>query len=167
MTRRFSLLIALTAILFNCSQDVQITPATYSKILTGEESKTWIRVAETYTLADERFTNPIIDPYEGAPVCTQDDLYKFIRERKSLEISEGATKCDPEDPDLIVSTSWDIVNATTSIFVGPTNRFDLLELNEESLVYGREDTLSFIVGDNQTQTLPGFWRFEYIPTGEN
>ena len=165
--KKFWLLILINATAMSCSEDPQVTPATYSLLLTGEQSKTWIQVAQTYTLADERFGDPEIDLFEGSPPCAKDDLYRFIRETKSLEITEGASKCDPDDPDLIATTNWDIVNATTSIFIGSNNRFDLITLSEESLIYGRQDTLSFFIGEDETATLPGFWQFEYVPTAEN
>lgn len=167
--KRIGLLFVVTMYLSGCSEDPQITPAQYSKILTGENSKSWIQVAQTYTLVDERFGDPVIDLYDGTPTCTRDDIYRFVRDGKNLEIGEGATKCNPDDPDIVVVTSWDIVNATTSIFIGSNNRFDLLTLTEESLVYGRQDTLGFFVGgaDDETVDLVGFWQFEYVPTSEN
>ena len=167
MKRKFWYIIVASAIVIGCSEDLEVVPATYSKLLTGENSKTWIKVGETYTFADERFTQRELDLLEGLPPCAKDDLYRFIRDGKALEVSEGASKCDPDDPDIIATTSWDIVNATTSIFIGSGNRFDLITLTETSLVYGREDTLSFFVGDDESETFPGFWRFEYQLTSEN
>lgn len=102
--------------LSGCSEEVEPKPATYAQLLTGRESKAW------------RLTGIQLIEGEGAPVsfnipsdCVYDDLYVFYANAdNAYEIQEGASKCNPDDPDVFFEGDWALVNATATLsFVFP------------------------------------------------
>ena len=157
-------IVLLIGLLLSCKEDIEITPATYSKLLTGEESKSWKEASFTFIFNDEEVGEFDANTIYGIPECAQDDIYTFIREGKQLEVYEGNDKCDPEGDDLLFRTRWDVVNANASLFVGGSD-FVLTKLTEDSLVYGFRDTLSFAPFEEDIfWELPGIAQWVYKPT---
>jgi hypothetical protein len=160
--------IAFAVLLFmGCSESLEPKPATYSKLLTGDNSKSWVLSNLYFVFEDDQF-----DPVDITDLllpCEQDDLYTFYREGKVLEITEGGTKCDPDNPDLIARTSWDIVNANASLLFGSNVDYTLFELTSEKLVYGYKDTLTFPVFEDIPvyDEVVGFYEWNYKVDSEN
>jgi len=150
---------------FSCKEDHEIKPATYSLLLTGETSKSWVQTSFTFIFDDEDFGEYDANLIYGVPDCALDDIYTFIREGKQLEVYEGNDKCDAEGDDLIARTSWEIVNANASLFLGGGS-YDLSKLTDDSLVYGFRDTLIFEVAQSTYWELPGVAQWVYKPTNE-
>lgn len=149
-TTPYGLLIAflITGLFSGCSEKLDPKPFTYSQLLTGTTSKTWrltgIRVIE----------NGNVQRVNVANNCVFDDLYVFHNDDvKTFEVNEGASKCDPADPDIFVQDTWSLVNATASLtFAIPiltgqaTYPFIIKSLTETELVveiYFETDNASY------------------------
>ena len=100
----------------SCSEELVPTPNTYSKILTGETSKSWKLEAISLEIegkADQTFELP--------NNCVYDDYYVFYANSERLfEVDEGGSKCAPEDPEIYLTDNWSLVNANATLtFVFP------------------------------------------------
>ncbi len=148
--------------LMACKEEYVVKPATYSLLLTGEESKTWQQTSFTFI-----FNDPEVGDYDanliyGVPECSLDDEYLFLRDGKLLEVYEGNIKCNPDEDDLLYKTNWNIVNANATIFIGGGD-YILSKLTDDSLVFGFRDTLVAPVGDNTFWEYPGKAQWVYKP----
>lgn len=152
------------ALLLSCKESHEVRPATYSLLLTGDESKSWQQVSFTFIFDDPEVEDFDANLIYGIPDCAQDDIYTFVREGKQLEVFDGAQKCDPDGDDLLFRTRWDIVNANASLFVGSTDEpFILSTLTDDSLAYGFRDTLVAPIADQTFWEFPGEARWVYKP----
>ncbi|CAN5244339.1 hypothetical protein BH23BAC1_BH23BAC1_13170 [soil metagenome] len=99
----------------SCSESLEPKPQTYSQLLTGTESKTWRLTTIELVEGDS-------PPYTfNLPACISDDLYTFYAGSSKLyQVTEGATKCDPDDEDIVVEDTWALVNANATLnFIFP------------------------------------------------
>ena len=145
--------IVMTLSLGACQESLEVKPNTYSKLLTGEESKTWEIIGLQYRESGKPLQS--IDA-AGNNFCDLDDHFIFYAsvERKFV-IDEGASKCNDEDPQVLLEDSWALVNANASLeFVVPIFGFFkypwiVQELTEDRLVteifFGEELELSWRV----------------------
>ena len=62
--------------------------------------------------------------------CYTDNYYIF-KSNGDLELNEGATKCDPADPQIDL-TSWQLTNNETTLIVD-TDSYSIEELNTSTL----------------------------------
>lgn len=113
LLKKFKLLIGSLIVLFmvsSCSETLEPTPQTYSQLLTGTENKTW-RLTTIELLEGDS------PPYAfSLPACISDDLYTFhAGDSKFYQVLEGASKCAPEDEDIVVEDSWALVNANATL----------------------------------------------------
>jgi len=152
----------LMVLLLACKENHEVTPATYTLILTGEESKRWQQTSFTFIFNDDEVEDFDANLIYGIPTCAQDDIYTFFREGKQLQVSEGDSKCDPDGDDILFTTRWDLVNANATLFVGSED-FVLSKLTDDSLVYGFRDTLVAPVGNNTFWEFPGIAQWVYKP----
>ena len=99
-------------VVFSCSEDVEPTPYTYSQIFSGKNSKTWkfkSIILWEEGKADVNFTL--------AP-CVSDDHYIFYANAEKLfEVTNGPTKCSPEEDDVLISDSWAFINAGATLTI--------------------------------------------------
>lgn len=102
-------------LLGGCSERIEPQPITYSQLLTGTEKKTWRIVSfQVFDQGEGSGVTPISE--SGVDACVTDDLFTFYADtERKLEISEGATKCDPADPDVFVTDNWTLVNASATL----------------------------------------------------
>ncbi len=91
-----------------CSEKIEPQPLTYTQLLTGKESKTWKLSSFQVIDQGQIFT-------AGIQNCYEDDVYVFYANEKKYEVQEGASKCNPPDPDSYVESTWDLVNATATV----------------------------------------------------
>ena len=141
--------VALMPVLTSCSEEVEPTPATYTQLLTGTTSKAWrLTEIQLYENGQQSYSEPAPND------CVFDDLFVFYAgEGKKFEVNEGASKCDPNDPDIFVEDTWSLVNASATItFVFPPFGGDsqipfiLKRLTERSMTveyYFTEDNTSY------------------------
>lgn len=150
-------------LLLGCKENHEVTPATYSILLTGEESKSWQQTSFTFIFNDEEVDDMDANLIYGIPDCALDDIYTYSREGKQLEVYQGSDKCDPEGDDLLFRTSWDIVNANASLFIGGGEPYILSTLTEDLLIYEFRDTLAAPVGENTFWEYPGIAQWVFKP----
>ncbi|MCG8306206.1 MAG: hypothetical protein MI975_02365 [Cytophagales bacterium] len=148
--------------LVGCKEKHEVKPATFSLMLTGEESKSWRQSSFTFIFNDEEVDDINANVIYGIPDCALDDEYIFFRDGKQLEVRDGNDKCEPGEDDLLFRTSWDIVNANATLFIGG-NDFVLSGLTENELIYGFRDTLVLPIGDKTFWEFPGIAQWVYKP----
>lgn len=105
--------ICLFAVLvISCSERLEPTPNTYSQLLSGTESKTW-------KLTSIELIEGKSAPFSfQLPGCITDDQYIFYAgEGQLYQVTEGPSKCDPEDEEFFLEDSWSFVNATATLYV--------------------------------------------------
>ncbi len=59
-------------------------------------------------------TGTYVDQFPSEPACTQDDIYQFSTNFQ-YQLSEGATKCNPSDPDVIHIGTWGFLQNETQL----------------------------------------------------
>lgn len=107
MKKQITLYVTFSILLFAaaCKKASEPTPPTRTEMLT---SSPWKWVAGTVTPAYDIFGDgkPINgDYFTKAPKCWQDDIYTFTSANKFTH-DEGATKCDPADPQIYSQGTW-------------------------------------------------------------
>ncbi|GAB3498924.1 hypothetical protein GCM10027341_21280 [Spirosoma knui] len=103
--------VLLGGLLGGCSERIEPKPVTYSQLLTGTTKKSWRLVS--YQIFDEGRGSGVA-PFQQT--CVTDDIYTFYAdEQHTFEISEGASKCRADDPDIYVADTWTLVNANASL----------------------------------------------------
>ena len=118
MIKQLRILLVVVAIGWmagGCSEKIEPKPPTYSQILTGTEKKSWKVV--TFQVIDDGVASPVTPiAQSGIPGCITDDLCTFYADAEhTFEASEGATKCNPTDPDVYVTDTWTLVNANATL----------------------------------------------------
>lgn len=88
-----------------CKKDednTSATPKTKSELLTA---KPWKLSALTVSPAYNVGGTMITDFYAQMQACDKDDIYSF-KSDKTFTQEEGATKCDPNDPQVSDAGTW-------------------------------------------------------------
>ena len=92
----------------SCTEQVTPTPYTYTKVFTGENSKTWKVKFLEYTLdgkVDETFNL----------TCDANHLYTFYaNSERAFEVVAGSNKCTTDEADKITDT-WSFNNASATL----------------------------------------------------
>lgn len=106
------LVVLLAAVTFwGCEEEITVTPATYSRIFTGETSKTW-RMKAIQILEDGKPTGSFLVPDD----CAFDDLFIFHNNPEKLFIVDNNTqKCNEDEPQEIARDTWSFVNASATL----------------------------------------------------
>ncbi|MBL7873875.1 MAG: hypothetical protein JNM78_19835 [Cyclobacteriaceae bacterium] len=89
------LLLPILFTLICCSKEDDPAPIS-DELLAGASSKTWI-------ITD--FKSAGVADFKDQPVCVQDDLWVFFATGE-MEQNEGASKCQPSDPQVYAEGSW-------------------------------------------------------------
>lgn len=107
----FYYLIALTSIIGGCTESVEPTPYVYSKVFTGNVSKTW--KIDRLIFREKGQQDEIL----GLANCEKDDLYTFYaNDEKLFEVDNGNIACpDDEGTDLLISYNWEFNQANASL----------------------------------------------------
>lgn len=81
--------------------------------------------------------------------CSKDDFVSFNGDGTITE-DEGATKCDPDDPQTITDGTWTLSSDGTTLTVSYPNEdpevLTLSTLNDNTMVVVSEETIDFGVG---------------------
>lgn len=106
---------AIGWLLGGCSEKIEPKPTTYSQLLTGTTKKTWRAVS--FQIIDDGDASPVTPiSQSGVDRCIYDDYLTFYADSEhKLEASEGPSKCASNAPDIYLTDSWDLVNATASL----------------------------------------------------
>ena len=97
--------IILFSFLLSCSKDPDIESKT--SLLTG---KAW-----KFVKAESRVNNGIwLDEAQFWPTCKKDDEILF-KTNNSYVLSNGATKCNSSDPEILDEATWNFLETETKI----------------------------------------------------
>ena len=105
------------------------------KKVNDSDSKTQLLTSQEWKIIKSESkvnSDPFIDHYPGLPPCTQDDRYKFNTDNTYV-LSEGVSKCNPTDPDIIFSGTWHFTQDETKIQIDGTES-TIDELNGSSFI---------------------------------
>ena len=129
-----ALFIITTAIIFlGCKEEPEVTPATYSNIITGGTSKAWRRDVNFQVSFNAGGGNQLQNIPSTIPPCQRDDVFIFYREANFFELSEGLSTCSEDVEQTIVTGRWGLntVNLTLSI---NNTEFTIEEISESTMV---------------------------------
>lgn len=79
------------------------------------------------------------DDFPSWDACSKDDQYIF-RANNTYEFNEGATKCDPNDPQIFATGAWTFLENETKIRIG-TDDFRIEQLDNSSLILSAQETV--------------------------
>jgi hypothetical protein len=110
MKKGLYIIALLSYVVLSCSEKLDPQPNDYSKAFTSDVRKGW-QIRSIQLLEDGKGTQSF-----GLPQCLADDIYFFYAGiEKSFEISNGNTKCSAEEPDIIISDTWEFSNANATM----------------------------------------------------
>jgi hypothetical protein len=94
----------------SCSEEETPAPFTYTKIFTGENSKTW-RISRVVLREEGKADDEI-----SMETCERDDRYVFYNNDERLfEVTNGQSVCDSDEPHILVEYVWAFSNATATL----------------------------------------------------
>jgi hypothetical protein len=139
MKKSFLLMLAVAAsfTFVSCSDDDEDTQPNKTELLTN---KNWKKTAETETMSN---TPGSTDLFTSVPDCTKDDILKFGT-NGTFTWNEGASKCDPTDPQEFLNGTWAFTNNETKVMITipglGDGELELTELTASKLVTKDVDT---------------------------
>ena len=104
----YSLFFAAAGLAWGCAEELQPTPYPMSRLVSGENSKTW---------KIERFEYAVNDTVESRFMesCLLDDRFKFYDNTERLyETTSGRVQCFQDEPSMTTST-WTFTNAKATL----------------------------------------------------
>jgi hypothetical protein len=118
--KKLSLLFLAALALGSCKKDNENSPSTPSKtdLLT---SKSWRPTAASISVTVAGTTTSL----GNLDACSADDFFKFSTD-KSMVHDEGATKCDPADPQMEKGT-WDMPSDSKLTITPPSSSSSLVD----------------------------------------
>ena len=96
----------------SCKEEPAPIPYTYTKVFTGEHSKTW-----KTKFFEQTLDGKVVETFNIT--CTTDDQFKFTANaERAYQVTSGSKKCntDPVEEDVIID-NWDFVNATATMIM--------------------------------------------------
>jgi len=157
-----ALLALLSLGLTGCKEELEAEPATYSQLLTGEESKSWQRISRDLVIEIGGETDTI-SFNRGIPPCQIDDVFIFYREGQVFELGEGDSKCDEEDESVIVSGRWRLNQVNRIIDLGTEVPYTLVALEENLLIWGYDIQIGLDTSVGVVKDAPAFLLETYVP----
>ncbi|MFC5413089.1 hypothetical protein ACFPMF_27450 [Larkinella bovis] len=117
--RIFLVPMALLALFAGCSEKLEPKPVTYSQLLTGTEKKAWRMVS--FQIFDNKKSDGVQNVQTIMASCEADDQYVFYANSDhKFEYTNGPSKCDTSEPDVIFDDTWTLINGNASLeFVIP------------------------------------------------
>ncbi|MFZ5999943.1 MAG: hypothetical protein ACOYW3_05495 [Bacteroidota bacterium] len=103
-------LLSATFLVAGCTESLDPTPYTYTKVFTGEVSKTW-----SLTLIEVTENNKVVDRFKVD--CALDDSYTFYATSDRLyKVDQGSAKCSEEETSSLTDV-WAFNNATATLTI--------------------------------------------------
>ncbi|MFP4092392.1 MAG: hypothetical protein ACLFUB_03100 [Cyclobacteriaceae bacterium] len=161
--KKTALLLSIFCLMMSaCKEELEVTPATYSMLLTGEESKSWRRISRDLIieLGGQRDT---ISFNRGIPPCQLDDVFIFYREGQIFEIGEGLTTCDEDDENVLARGRWRLNHVNRIIDLGTEVPYTLVSLQDDELIWGYEVEIGLNTGLEVDKEFPAFLMETYVP----
>lgn len=112
MHKRFKLLLLAAVLIsvFSCEEELKPKPYTFTKLFTGETSKTWV-----VRFFEETLNGKVTDNF--LPGCIADDQFKFYANTEHLyETTSGTNKCFTDEAGLSTST-WSYTSASATLLM--------------------------------------------------
>jgi hypothetical protein len=110
--RRVISLFSFAIVLFlalACSEEFVPVPYTYTKVFTGENSKTW-----KIKFLEETLDGKIIDRFSVS--CASDDRYKFYGNTEhKFEALTGTQKCSGTTEPNTIEDTWTFTNSSATL----------------------------------------------------
>lgn len=99
----------------SCSETPEPKPLTYTQLLTGTEKKTW--TLTSFEIIDEgQGTGAIPASNLFNNNCEADDQFVFYaNEERKYEYTNGPTKCNTTEPDILLTDTWSFTNANATL----------------------------------------------------
>lgn len=113
--------IACIVLISSCKKDDE-PKVSKTELLAGKTSKSWKQTA-----GKENGT----DYFSSYSACDKDDLYIFSA-NKNFEFTEGASKCDPDDDQVLDSGTWEF-KANETVIKAINLEANILELTSSTL----------------------------------
>ena len=157
-TRLFTFSLFLSVLVTGCSEEIKPSPYTYSQLFSGKDKKTWAFKSIVLWEKGKSDTNLSLN------TCISDDLYIFYADaEKKYEITNGATKCSTNEPDLILTDTWSFVNggATLNIIIPFLSDLTLPYIVRE--VSNSNMVIEIFINESNTQS----YRMAFQSTGGN
>ncbi|MBX2916466.1 MAG: hypothetical protein KF856_14445 [Cyclobacteriaceae bacterium] len=151
-------LIVITVLVIGCSEEIKPSPYTYSQLFSGKNQKTWAFKSIVLWEKGKSDTNLSLIS------CISDDLYIFYADaEKKYEITNGATKCAADEPDIVLTDTWSFVNggATLNIVIPFLSDLTLPYIVRE--VSASNMVLEIFINESNTQS----YRMAFQSTSEN
>ena len=105
---KFQIALVGLLILVSCSEEVIPTPYEYTKIFTGETSKTW-----KLKFLEQTLDGDVEETFNVS--CGSDDQYVFYaNSERAYKVTTGTKKCDVDESDVI-DDSWSFNNASATL----------------------------------------------------
>jgi hypothetical protein len=130
-TKKAAIIILSVAVLAACKKDDNKNDSkTKTQLLT---SGSWKQTSIFFTPAidwnqDGQTENEVLDLYSP---CDRDDLMTFKTDGTVVH-DEGASKCDPSDPQIVETTKWKFTDNETKIAIGDPGSADTAQVLELS-----------------------------------
>lgn len=154
--------LSLSILLSGCKDELVPEPATYSQLLTGDESKSWRRISRDLVIEIGGETDTI-SFNRGIPPCQNDDVFIFYREGQVFELGEGNTRCDEEDESVIVSGRWRLNQVNRIIDLGTEVPYTLVALEDDLLIWGYDIQIGLNTSVGVVKDSPAFLFETYVP----
>jgi hypothetical protein len=145
----------------SCTQKFEPTPLTFTQLLSGTESKTW--VLSSAKIIDSKNESPDIKGSDLLDPCELDDQFVFYaNEEKKLEYKNGGSKCTNTEPDLLITDSWELLQGSAELDMGIPRLFgnSKLPFIVKSLTSSAM-TLEYYFGD-----IDASYRFTFVSSGK-
>ena len=147
-TFRIILLLAFPLLMTQCSKDDDDNDnQTPSELIIGS----WQVTADVVTPPLDFGSGPISDLYSILDACDKDDLY-IIKANGVGEFNEGASKCDPADPQS-EPFSWSLQDNGTVLVISDGSssaNFQVAQLNQTTMKLVITES---ILGTTYTETI--------------
>lgn len=145
-----------------CKEELVPEPASYSMLLTGDESKSWQRISRDLVIEIGGVTDTI-SFNGGIPPCQRDDVFIFYRDGQVFELGEGNSKCDEEDESVIVSGRWRLNHVNRIIDLGTEEPYTLVSLDDDLLIWGYDIEIGLNTSVGVVKNFPAFLFETYVP----
>lgn len=142
--KKLYIIVGLFVTLLGCTEPLVVTDYTYPQVLTGETQKSWkVRNIQIVRQGKGTLTlDPSVFLDNEGETCNADNIYTFINNsERGYRITEGATRCNADDPDINYEGNFTFVNssATLSFFMPALTdqgilQFTVAEITENTLV---------------------------------
>ncbi len=144
-----------------CTQKFEPKPLTFTQILSGTVSKTW--VLSSAKIIDSKNESPDIKGSDLLNPCELDDQFVFYaNEEKKLEYKNGSSKCTNNEPEILATDSWELLQGVAELdmgiprlFGGSKLPFTIKSLTESTM------TLEYYFGD-----IDASYRFTFVSSGK-